>query len=326
MFIVLFTQFANHILSIRRSKFIRRRVIMEEKELFEASNKMDQEKTEKQMSISKVAKLVKELVGDRSIRRAAEDSGVAASYITGIIKEKYLPSADILRKLASPRANPRNGIYLEDLMVAAGYQTDYLEETIKEVVYESIDTKEDSLQESNSRIYLSEEKLQRRQEARRRHLEYRKLESKYEVVCMGAIYRALAEKNISYSSANDVQIGRGGFKADLVMYVSQQPILEWWFEFKYIEADREQRGIPNLKSILGQFMFIEPKMERKISLVINSKLNFEEIISYKNCLAYRGDLSVILIDEDNLSVIDEVYLAHYEDSISGKYNSEFTLV
>lgn len=81
MFIVLFTQFANHILSIRRSKFIRRRVIMEEKELFEASNKMDQEKTEKQMSISKVAKLVKELVGDRSIRRAAEDSGVAASYL-----------------------------------------------------------------------------------------------------------------------------------------------------------------------------------------------------------------------------------------------------
>ncbi len=299
---------------------------MEKKELFEASNKIEKEKTEKEIAISKVATLIKELVGDRSIRRTAEDSGVAASYITGIIKEKYLPSADILRKLASPGANPRNGISLEDLMVAAGYQTDYLEETIKEAVYDGIELEEDSVQRRNNRRDLIEDELQRREEARRRHLEYRKLTTKFEAVCMGAIYRALAEKGISYSSANDVQIGRRGFRADLAMHVSRQPILEWWFDFKYIEADRNRRGLFNLRSILGQFMFVEPKMERKISLVINSKLSFEEIISYKDCLAYRGDLSVILVDEDTLSVVDEVYLAHYEPNYSGKYTSEFTLV
>ena len=56
----------------------------------------------------------------------AEDSGVAASYITAIINGKYLPSAEILRKLSVPYARPQNGITLEDLMIAAGYQEDYV--------------------------------------------------------------------------------------------------------------------------------------------------------------------------------------------------------
>lgn len=66
--------------------------------------------------------LIKQLVGDRSIRKTGQDSGVTASYITGILKQKYMPSAEILRKLTDPKAKPQNGITLRKLMVAAGYQ------------------------------------------------------------------------------------------------------------------------------------------------------------------------------------------------------------
>ena len=78
--------------------------------------------TEKQEAMKRVSELIKKLVGERSIRKTGEDSGVTASYITSILKLKYMPSAEILKKLTSASAKPRNGVSLEDLMVAAGYQ------------------------------------------------------------------------------------------------------------------------------------------------------------------------------------------------------------
>ena len=71
--------------------------------------------------------LIKKLIGDRSFRQTSIDSGVANSYISGIINGKYKPSIKILQKLTAPEANPQNGVTLEDLMVAAGYQEDYVQ-------------------------------------------------------------------------------------------------------------------------------------------------------------------------------------------------------
>ena len=73
---------------------------------------------------NELSRLVKELVGDRNIRKASEDTGVANSYISGIMNGKFKPSIKILQKLADPKANPQNGVTFEDLMVAAGYQDD----------------------------------------------------------------------------------------------------------------------------------------------------------------------------------------------------------
>ena len=270
----------------------------------------------KKQAIHKVALLVDELKGDRSIRRTAEDTGVAASYITGILKEKYLPSADILRKLAAPEAKPQNAITLEDLMVAAGYQTDYVEEAYKEALYDEVQDdhsgKTIDVQpniEMLSRIAAYAEKFNGPTPSQERQKQRMQEMSKFESLATGVIYKALAEKGIHFSNANDV-VGVRGFRPDMSVYVPMQPILEWWFEFKYIGADKN-RGYINLKHILGQFMFIEPKLERKISLVISSREDFDILCGYKDKLAYRGDLSVILIDEETFSVVREEYLAHY---------------
>ena len=55
--------------------------------------------------------------GDRSIRRMAEDTGVAASYIVGIIKGEYVPSLQILKKLVAPQSKPRNRVTLFELIM-----------------------------------------------------------------------------------------------------------------------------------------------------------------------------------------------------------------
>ncbi len=67
----------------------------------------------------------------------------------------------------------------------------------------------------------------------------------------------------------------------------------------------------HVRRMLGKYMFIEPKLERKISVVIDSQEAFEAFIGYKDKLAYRGDLSIILIDRETLAVVREEYLAHY---------------
>ena len=282
----------------------------------------------KKLAMHKVAVLVKELIGDRSIRRTAEDTGVAASYITGILKEKYLPSADILRKLASPEAKPQNAITLEDLMVAAGYQNDYVEEAFKDAVFDEIQDEDSGKaidimpnMEVLSRMAAYAEKLGGSYTPQDRHRLRMQEMSKFESLATGIVYKALAEKGIHFSNANDV-VGVRGFRPDMSIYVPMQPILEWWFEYKHIGSEGN-KGLFNLKHILGQFMFVEPKMERKISLVINSRETFDMLCGYKDKLAYRGDLSIILIDEGSFSVVQEEYLAHYE---LNKKDSEFYII
>ena len=78
--------------------------------------------------------LIIKLIGERSQRRTAQDTGVTASYITGIINKKYLPSAETLRKLSAPESKPRNGVTLHQLMVAAGYQEESTPATIEQLM------------------------------------------------------------------------------------------------------------------------------------------------------------------------------------------------
>jgi len=282
----------------------------------------------KKQSMHKVAVLVKELIGDRSIRRTAQDAGVAASYITGILQEKYLPSADILRKFANQDARPQNAVTLEDLMVAAGYQNDYREEAIKEAFFVEIqqekDGKTNNFQQRMEILMQAVESVAKPRdlnEYNERHRLQMQEISRYESLATGVVYKALAENGIHFSNNNDI-VGVRGFRPDMSIEVSMKSILEWWFEFKCIGTGKN-RGYVNLKHILGQFMFVEPKKERKISLVINSKEDFDTICGYKDKLAYRGELSVILIDEENLTVVKEVYLAHYDEN---EKDAEFYIV
>lgn len=68
--------------------------------------------------MSTLPEMIEKLIGDRSIRETSRDTDVAASYISGILKGNYMPSAEILSKLS---VNAQNGITKEKLMIAAGY-------------------------------------------------------------------------------------------------------------------------------------------------------------------------------------------------------------
>lgn len=54
-----------------------------------------------------LSKAINELKGNRSIRQMSRDTGVASSYISGILKGKYFPSLKIIQRLTSPKSNPQ---------------------------------------------------------------------------------------------------------------------------------------------------------------------------------------------------------------------------
>ena len=261
---------------------------------------------ERYESIIKVASLVRQLVGDRSIRKTSEDTGVAASYIAAILKGKYLPSAEILRKLSSPDAKPRNAITLEDLMMAAGYQTDYSENMMISNGTTLDDGQSTEGEDEQALLKTKEEKTRFH-----RHEEYRNQQKRFMMLASGLVYEALAKKRIVFTR---------GFpewtiiRADISIDVSLYFLSEWWFRFFYVDKISDVRSFRMyIRRIIGQYIFIEPKKGRKLSLVINDRECFDVFVSFKDKLSYRGELSVILINVEKCIIEKEVYLSHYDE-------------
>ena len=295
------------------------------------SDKLDEHR--KRLAVWMIAPLIKELVGDRSIRKTAKDSGVAASYISGILKHKYLPSAEILRKLTLPEAKPQNGVGLQDLMKAAGYISD--EQTETSVNPEYTEHAADIIANS----FMKKAKISTsKTDVRNEKLDIGpSIENKDNIGALtsmmaGILYRTLSEKGIMFSSIQNVDWKALGI-ADMAIYVSQKPILEWWFDFDYLkhmpdrlndnQDDYHRRAHRTIISQINELVFLEPRADRKVSIVINNLKIFRWAQKYVGKLSYRGDLSLILIDMESLSVTAEVYLSHYSDQDT---SSEFYIV
>lgn len=238
-------------------------------------------------AIKKVAKLTKELQGERTQIELARDTGISKGYISEILNEKCLVSADILRKLASSESLPRNGITVEDLMVAAGYQDEYtIDAAAKLLASDFPDGDEKNKSEINKKT------------------------AKFEATARGIIYKALDDKSIPFSSLSVKNETVRGAKADLEIALQSEKISQWWYIFKIFpnESTKLKFAVVNT---LGRLCLTKPDADRKISIVTDQVDAFESFAGMVGNLAYRGELSVIHIDTDEYRVVNEVYLTHY---------------
>lgn len=278
---------------------------------------IEKKNSDKEEAIRRLVPYIRELIGDRSIRQASVDMGIAASYLSGMLKGNYMPSAEILRKMADEKASPQRGVTLEDLMVAAGYQNDYVL-TVASKVMETDETKEEQIGSSSR---CSDEVLARQERMRKVHERYR-MSMKYAKTANAIILSELVQNNISFTQVNEPTGEVKGYKPDLILHVPKQPVLEWWFEFRFFPAEQMLRRI-DLHHMFAQLLFMPPKIERKMSYVVDNVNVFELLLEYVGQLSYRGDLSVILVDTEEMCIRREAYLAHYQERDTG---SEFYIV
>ena len=242
-----------------------------------------------------VASLVKDLVGNRTIKKTAEDTGVAASYISGMIKGRFVPSVAILKKLADPKANPQNGVTLEELMIAAGFTTNAMDYSC-------------STEEGSNIGFVAESHTYNAGLANYRMAmkEHKKLHALF----AGIIVTSLSKKGIRFALNNKVYMSN--MFGDLCVDVNECGIKEWGFEYVYL-INRRKNYFQKLYQVFGILSTQEPQKDKKISLVVNDSDFYHVFMRYKDKMSFRGELSVILIDEANASIEKEDYISHYNE-------------
>ena len=261
----------------------------------------------KRESKRKVAELVKELVGNRSIRKTAADTGVTTAYIAGIIKEKYLPSAEILAKLAAPEANPQNHVTLEDLMIAAGYQN---EDHADYIGGESLNAVK---KKSNDAVLHDELPIADFSAVGTKYAEKRReFLLKTRRIARAAIIDALCEKDVEFRTQR-MEYRISYFDPDIALNVYNSPVKEWWLYVRPQGISPWRLEKRRICDVLAPLLLVEPSAERKISLIVYDQYTYEALVKYADRVAYKGELSVILVDMEQQRVVLEKYLSHYGD-------------
>ncbi len=154
----------------------------------------------------------------------------------------------------------------------------------------------------------------------------------FKMAAMESICKSLEKKGMSYTrgrvqDAIPYQLiwmetsGNRGYKPDMVLYVSEDKVLEWWFDFRHFSEKMPDQRHFNITRYLGKFMLQDADHMRKVTIVVSDEDIYDKLASYRGHIPYRGNLSVMLIDSQDYSVRREVYLAHYNEN--EKYSEFF---
>ncbi len=137
----------------------------------------------------------------------------------------------------------------------------------------------------------------------------------------GLIFYALdlAGMKFGYEVSDDTN---AFLKNDLVFSIDRGRIRIW----KILFSCTPNAGRYNRESAFvyfSRFLKYPNTKEMKFSLVTNDASSFAYFKSYEHALAFRGDLSVILVDIEVREILSEVYLSNY---FLNEYDDEFYIV
>ena len=163
----------------------------------------------------------------------------------------------------------------------------------------------------------SKEKKKRTGDLDKILLEYKNKLLRFQKISIAAIQTRLTDKKIefSYNSGKNSQETRN--QPDYSVDIYNEKIDSWWFIFyidsTVIDNDFKVDKKNQAASLISKFALITPSNKRKMSIVINDKGLYDAICSYKGNIAYKGNLSVILIDENEIDIKNEDNIAYYGD-------------
>ena len=279
-----------------------------------------------------LAKLVLKAKGDnRSIRQYAEDANISASIISRILSETYKPGIKVLQRLTSESAKPQGNVSLKDLTIAAGFTSDVVGATSAVAAGALASTlpilgpiggvmagviagaasagskhskNKKDLNEMDSNTVLSQ------CEKKQRH---------FKAISWGLIRDLMTANGYSWSPGiiKELSVQQ---KPDDYVIINDNQIKEWWFAFwgKDPELDKLQimSNEDRLTILISRFILVPANQERKISIVIDDKELFEYACSLKGEISFKGNLSIILIDLDEIQVVSECNLTNENNIIS----------
>ena len=276
------------------------------------------ERNIKKMS-NKLGELVKLAKGnERTIREYARDSGVDPAIISKIISGKYIPKKpNVLAELTSVCASPRNGVTYEKLVSVAQFETSYkagliaastalsaigglpmvaLTAGISSIAYATA-------QKGKEQDVLIDKKISDIQ--------------RFSATAIGLIYGKLAQNAILFKPEVDKSKRLLDNEFDTYLTIEGQLIEEYVIGYLYLDEEECKTNfiVENMaQHSVERFLFLKSNKKRKISIVVNNNKVYEYLLKFKGNLSYRGYLSIILVDMNNVSVEKEDYISWYEDN------------
>ena len=254
----------------------------------------------------KSAEMVLRIVGDRSYKDTAEAAGLDASTVSYICRGKVKPSPEVCIALTKPEANPQGGVTRDELMIACGYQSNMVER---------ITAYADFLNEKKE----TEPKDEDRDVARGISIAERKFRNKAQIV--GNIFvNALIEAGYGIKAKKQIEVGESvNLQPDLafVLPENEQQIEEWLLILDLYNFHMVAHSY--IMSEVGRILFLDgDRTKTKYSIVVDSMQKYELFKRWEGKIPYRGELSVILMDNLAGVVEGEFYLAHYVEGDTSK--------
>ncbi|MCR4717835.1 MAG: helix-turn-helix domain-containing protein [Lachnospiraceae bacterium] len=269
-----------------------------------------------QISNKEFADIVRSARGNRSLREYAEAAGVSYMTIYKAERGDYVPSSKAIKKMSTGSANPQNGVTYEDMMVAAGYQD-------KETVSETASILAEHMVEESYFNYDNQQDITVNPKGfsiagNRGRVDY----LEYERRVTGILLSSMMQNNIYFSNNRDYDGYIRSRMPDVILDIKKTQITKWWFEIKYFQEHRRFTPI-NMQLTLANALVYPSSKTTKGSIVVNNKEAYGFLARRAYQMAYRGELSVILVDDNNQKVVAERYLSNY---FEGDHSLEFLLV
>ena len=271
---------------------------------------------------SRIAELVERAKGDdRSYRKYADDAGISSAALTRMRKGDYIPKPDTIEKLTSEKARPRGGVTFDEMMLAAGYAVERKDEVdwdLAENYSQPMESAENHEFETKGDAAIKSP-IQKHEEENARWRQFRLAMMQFEEEASSIIVFALFNKKIN-ADKDDAMTPASRSSRDLMLNLNGQPIAKWVFEFKYIDVGPAARRQFRSKAEMwfGWELFKEQPSDTKLSYVINDRDLYQYLERYEHKLAFRGELSVILLDMEEKKVAGEFYLSNYNEGDTSK--------
>ena len=279
---------------------------------------------------AKLARLVNIAKGsDRSIREYARVSQVNVSTISRTINGEYTPGIKVLQKLTSPEAEPRGGVTFQDLVDAAnmdktttlGYTLGLLASGMLMGPMRALAAGAMGLGVMYNSRNVKEEKETKNTEGNKNTItaerfgNFQRKLYQFSAISTGVIYGHMVQKGIRFRPGTAGETECELNENDIVAFIEDADINEWIFSFWGLsDEDIELNGFlkktaPNL---FTQFFLFPANVKRKISLVVNNEELYGIFMGYKDKNSFKGNVSVIFVDEKQVRVVKEEYIAYYD--------------
>ena len=283
------------------------------------------------MAEQRISELVKKAKGeDRSLREYERDSGVDAAVISKIINGSYIPKKkDVYRKLTSPEASPRGGVTYEQMIKAADTSKSYhagmvAGMAVTEAALLAMGGVSAAALGVGAAVVsgLSGGKLKgKKGENEKKNLEVQR----FIATTNGILLGNLGSKGISFQ----IKTERGHElenKYDTFIEINDQKFDELILRYLYLSPEEQQydfliRETP--RRMVEELVFLPPSSGRIILIITNCSKSYDYLLSYKNKIAFDGNLSVVLADIDKVKLVKEDYIAHFR---SGNTVEEFYFI